>query len=180
MKITETAYQDNVQSIGYLQSNPNEIVLGNVSTPAYKYTNYAFGDQLKDNFSKSLSLSLSIPIFNNFQTKDNILKQKINVSNALIEEQSVKNDLRKKIEQAHIDVENAIANYSASKEQVDASSASYQNAKTKYENGVLSISDYLLELNTYTKAQSDYIQAKYKLIYDLKILDYYKGTPLSF
>jgi len=180
MKITETRYLNNIQNIGYLQSDPSEIVLGNVSTPVYKYTNYAFGDQFKDNFSKSLSLSLSIPIYSNRQVKNNINKQEITLKNTFLEEQSAKNDLRKKIEQTYIDVENAIAKYNATKEQVNASMASYENAKTKYVNGMMSMSDLLQQLNTYTKAQSENIQARYDLIYNLKILDYYKGVPLTF
>jgi outer membrane protein len=180
IKNTETTYMDNIQNIGYLQSDPSEIVLGNVSIPVYKYTNYAFGDQFKDNFSKSLSLSLSIPIYSNRQVKNNINKQEITLKNTFLEEQGAKNDLRKEIEQTYIDVENAIAKYNATKEQVNASMASYENAKTKYVNGMMSMSDLLQQLNTYTKSQSENIQARYDLIYNLKILDYYKGVPLTF
>jgi len=180
MQITETTYQNNIQNIGYLQSNPNEAVLGNVSTPIYNYSDYAFDKQLKDNFSKSLSLSLSIPIYSNRQAKNNIRKQEITLKNTLLDEQSAKNDLRKKIDQASIDVENSIAKYSATQEQVNASKASYENAKTKYDNGMMSMPNLLQELNTYTKAQSENIQARYELIYNFKILDYYKGIPLTF
>ena len=179
-KITETTYQNGIQDIGYLQSNPNEIVMGDVSVPVYNYLNYSFDKQLKDNFSKSLSLSLSIPIFNNGQVKNNIKKQEITLKNTLLEEQNAKNDLRKKIEQAYIDVENSIAKYNATKEQDNASLASYENAKAKYDNGMMSMSELLLELNKSTKAKSENIQARYELIYNIKILDYYKGVPLTF
>jgi len=180
MKISETTYLNNIQNIGYLQSNPNEIVMGNVSAPVYNYFDYAFDKQLKDNFSKSLSLSLSIPIYSNRQVKNNIKKQEITLKNTLLDEQSVKNDLRKEIEQASIDVENAIAKYGATKEQVSSSMASYENAKAKYENGMMNMSELIHELNSFTKAQSENIQARYELIYNLKILDYYKGIPLIF
>jgi outer membrane protein len=180
MKNTETTYLNTIQNIGYLQSSPSEIVVGNISTPIYTYTNYSFGDQFKDNFSKSLSLSLSIPIYSNNQVKNNIKKKEIMLKNTLLEEQGAKNDLRKVIEQKSIEVENAIAKYIATKEKANASQTSYENAKTKYENGMMSMTDLLIELNTYTKAQSENIQARYELIYNLKILDYYKGVPLTF
>jgi outer membrane protein len=179
-KITETTFLNEVQKIGYLQSNPSEIVLGNNSVPVYRNLDYPFNDQVKDNFSKSLMLSLSIPIYNNHQVRNNIMKQKINLQNVLIEEQNTRNDLRKTIEQSYINVENSIAKYNATREQELASKLSYENAKTKYENGMMSLSDFLQELNKYSKAQSENTQARYELVYNLKILDYYKGAPLTF
>jgi outer membrane protein len=179
-KLSEVNYQNNIQNIGYLQSDPSELVLGNVSNPVYTYSNYSFGNQLKDNLGLSLTLSLSIPIFNSHTVKNNIHIQKINLNNTILNEQGIKNDLRKKIEQAFIDVENSISNYNAAQEQVAASSASYQNSISKYENGMMNISDILIEINKNTKAQSEFIQAKYQLIYNLKILDFYKGSSLIF
>lgn len=174
-KQSELSYLNSVQPIGYLQSNNNEMVLGNVSQPVYSYSNYAFGNQLSDNLSKSLSLSLTIPIFNS-QTRYNIQKQKINLSNVELNEQVAKNALRKNIEQAYTDVENGIAKYNAAKEQIDALTMSFQNANTKYNNQLMSATDLLAEKNKYTQAQSDFIQAKFELIFKMKVLDFYKGT----
>lgn len=174
-KQSELSYLNSVQPIGYLQSNNNEMVLGNVSQPVYSYSNYAFGNQLSDNLSKSLSLSLTIPIFNS-QTRYNIQKQKINFSNAELNEQVAKNAFRKNIEQAYTDVENGIAKYNAAKEQIDALTMSFQNANTKYNNQLMSATDLLAEKNKYTQAQSDFIQAKFELIFKMKVLDFYKGT----
>lgn len=174
-KLTEVNYLNTVQNIGYLQSNSNEVVLGNVTQPIYSYNNYSFENQLSDNLSKSVSLSLSVPIFNS-QTRYNIQKQKINLDNAKLNEQVVKNTLQKNIEQAYTDVENGLAKYSATKEQMAALAASFQNANLKYDNQLMSASDLLAEKNKYTQAQSEYIQAKYELIFKMKVLDYYKGT----
>ncbi len=179
-KQSEISYINSIQNIGYLQSNPSEIVLGNVSSPVYSNSKYNFANQIKNNLGASLSLSLSIPIFNGHVVKNNIKIQQINLYNSLLNEEIVKNDLRKKIEQAYIDVENAISKYQATKEQLDASFASYQNMTYKFENGMLSTTDLLQEKNKYTKAMSESIQAKYQLIYNLKILDYYKSSSLMF
>ncbi|MFH0896039.1 MAG: TolC family protein [Bacteroidota bacterium] len=178
-KLSTLDYQNSIQEIGYLQSNPAEMVMGNVSNPVYTYSNYSYGKQFKDNFGLSFSLSLSVPIFNNHNTKNNISIQKINFRNALLNEQNIQSDLRKKIEQSCIDVENSYSKFIAAGEQVNASAASYQNSITKYYNGMMSLSDLFLDKNKNTKAQSELIQAKYQLIYDLKILDYYKGIPIT-
>jgi len=179
-KLSTLNYINSIQPIGYLQSNSGEIVVGNISTPAYTNRNYPFHKQLKDNFSKTISLSLTIPIFNNFTVKNNIQRQRINLNNARLNETIAQNDLRKNIEQAYIDAENSRGKYNAGNEQLAAVYASFQNSNVKYDNGLMTASDFLVEKNKYIKAQSDNIQAKFELIFRLKIIEYYKGTLLNF
>jgi outer membrane protein len=178
-RVTETTYFSETENIGYLQSDPTELVFANVSTPVYTDKKYSFRKQFSDNFSQSLSLSLSVPIFNNNQVKNNSRKQKIYLENAIIDNQIAENKLVKKIEQACIDVENALTKYNAGKVYIDAAKASYVNEKSKYENGMISMSDLIQESNAYRKSISEFIQTKYQLLYSLKILDYYKGIPIN-
>ena len=54
---------------------------GGIGTSYYHVnggTNPAFGRQFKDNFNKSIGISLNIPIFDHFQTRNNIRMAKIN------------------------------------------------------------------------------------------------------
>jgi outer membrane protein len=177
-KVADVNYINTIQNIGYLQSNSSEIVLGTVAQPVYNYSKYPFEKQINDNFSKSLSLSLSIPIYNS-QTRYNIQKQKISLENAKLNEIVAISSLQKNIEKAYTDVENGMAKYIATKEQVTALAASFENANLKYDNQLISTSDLLVEKNKYTQAQSDNIQAKYELLFFIKILDYYKGIPIK-
>ena len=97
-----------------------------------------------------------------------------------LHETIAQNDLRKNIEQAYIDAENSRGKYNAGNEQLAAVYASFQNSNVKYDNGLMTASDFLVEKNKYIKAQSDNIQAKFELIFRLKIIEYYKGTLLNF
>jgi len=178
-KLMETTYLQEITNIGYLQSNPSELVMANVSTPVNAYKNYSFGKQFSDNYSQSLALSLTVPIFNGNQVKNNVKKQKIYLENAILDEQLEENKLIKKIEQACIDVENAMTKYKAGKVYIDAAKASYDNVKSRYDNGMISTSDMIQESNSYQKSLSEFIQTKYQLMYSLKILDFYKGTPIN-
>ena len=75
----------------------------NFGTGYYKMSgrpNDPFGSQLRNNMSNSLGFSLRIPIFNRFQTRDNIRSAQIAVENNRIEMDKVKIELRKRIEQA--------------------------------------------------------------------------------
>src|SRR5690606_25211679 len=54
-----------------------------------------FGKQIQRNFAQSVGFTLSIPIFNNLQTRINVNRAKINYQNALANEQLANNNLSK-------------------------------------------------------------------------------------
>lgn len=172
--------QYNTQNIGYLQSNPSEVVSSLVPVTTTLKENYPFAKQFKDNFSQSLGLNLTVPIFNNGQVKTSIEKAKINVMNAQLDEQNTKNQLRKSVEQATTDLNAAIKKYEAVKEQATALELSYRNSEKKYGLGMINAIDFLIEKNNYIQARSDLLQAKYDSIFKMKVLDFYMGKPLTF
>lgn len=138
-----------------------------------------FGTQFKNNSGSNISLTLSVPIFSKFQNRTNIKVQEIKLENVKLSQKSQNNSLRKEIEQAYNDLTNSSAKYHALGEQLNAVKISYENSKTRYDNGLMSATDLLLEKNKLIKAESDILQSKYDLIFKSKVLDYYKGNPIS-
>lgn len=138
-----------------------------------------FWEQYKGNMSYYASVSLSIPIFNGWQTRTNVRNAKLAVRSAELEVQSVKNTLYKEIQQAETDAEAALRRYNASLKNVDALQESFRYTDQKFNIGMVSTTDYNLAKNNLTKAQSELVQAKYQYVFQTKILDFYKGLPLS-
>ncbi|MCK9203405.1 MAG: TolC family protein [Bacteroidales bacterium] len=141
---------------------------------------YPFFSQIWDNIGQSFSLGLSIPIYSNRQIKSNIDRAKINVMTAQLNEQNVKNVLRKSIEQNYTDLKAASKKYEATKEQLNAVEAAYLNAEKKYNVGVMNATDFLIQKNAFFQSQSTLIQAKYDYIFKSKILDFYQGKEIKF
>jgi len=179
-KQTNTSTTNTLENIGYLQSNPSSLVVGNVPQQATTVNNYPFGNQLGDNLNGTLSLGLSIPILNYLQVRNNVRKQRVNLGNAILSEELTKVNLRKSIEQVYANAENSSAQYKSAMEEVEANKAAYDISVAKYDQGKMIASDLILQKNSYTKALSDYLQAKYGLLFNSKILDYYKGVPITF
>jgi len=177
----KVSYQTSSQTyeIGYLQSNPSEIVMGNVdvNTPVYK--DYPFNVQIEDNFYQYLNLTLSIPVLNNKQVKTKISKAEINNQITKLEEQNIKNQLRKNIEQIFTDVKSAEKEYEASYEQLKTLKESYKNGEEKYNLGMINPVDFLLEKTKYINAENDLLKSKYNYIFKTKILDFYQGKPIT-
>lgn len=174
---TTTAYQD--KTIGYLQSNPSESVIGQVPLTTTSTQRYPFFNQFKDNFSQLIALNLTVPIFNNYKARNNIRLSKIAIENARLNEQAIKNTLRKNVEQAYTDQVAASKNFIATKEQLNSETRVYADMEKKYYAGLSSATDYLVEENNYFKALLANLQAKYECIFKTKVVDFYTGTPLT-
>jgi len=99
---------------------------------------------------------------------------------AKLDEQNTKNQLRKSIEQACTDLRSSMNKFYATKEQYNSSFVSYKNMETKYNVGMMTAIDYLIEKNNFFQAESKLIQSKYEYIFNTKILDFYQGKSITF
>ena len=169
-----------IQNIGYLQSNPSELVVGSISQQQTTTSNYPFGKQVRDNINGTLSVGVSISILNYLQVRNNVKKQVVDISNADLNEEQVKITLRKTLEQVYTNAENSRAQYNAAAEEVKANKAAYDIAVVKYDEGKAIASDLILQKNAYIKSLSDLLQAKYSMFFNDKILGYYTGKPIVF
>jgi outer membrane protein len=138
-----------------------------------------FGEQFSNSVNPYVGLSLSVPIFQQKQTKTQVKLAQIQVSNSELELIDIENDLRKYIEQACTDAQTAQSNYQALQEQLDAENESYQVADEMYNQGMINSVDFLLSKNNLIVAKNKFTQAKYNLILQNKIVEYYLVNTIS-
>lgn len=139
-----------------------------------------FEDQLDENYNKSLGLSLSIPIFNSWSAHSNVKRSALGLENVKLNDQQTKNQVYKSIVQAHSDANSGLLRYNAAQKAADAASQAYIYAEKKYNAGMLSSVEFLNVRNNKSRAETDLLQAKYDLIFRIKVIDFYLGRPLSF
>lgn len=166
------------QPIGFTDATGSQPLI--VYAPGRTSAKYPFVDQLNDNQSKNISLSLNVSIFNGFQVRNNVNRSKLNHKNAILNTELVRDQLQKNVQQSVADALAAQKKFGAVKNQLAALEQSYKNAEIRFANGVMNATDFNVARNNFTKAQSDLIQAKYDYTFKLKVLDYYQGKPLSF
>jgi len=138
-----------------------------------------FMDQFNENRNPSMGFGISIPIFNNSQTKTNIKNAKLGVRSSQIEVKSRRQMLYKEIQQANNDAFAYYERYLASERNVTAMQESFRYVQQKFDVGALNATDYSVAKANLFKAQSEYFQSKYQYVFQLKILDFYKGKPIS-
>jgi outer membrane protein len=136
-------------------------------------------DQLDLGMRPSIGFSLNIPIYQKKQVKTNIALAKIGYQNAELSEIDTRNQLRKNIEQAGLDVTSAQIEYEASLEKYQATKESSALSDEKFTQGIINSVDYLVTKTNLIVAESQLLQSKYNLIFSYKILDFYLGIPLS-
>ena len=138
-----------------------------------------FGAQLRDNFSQYIGLSLNIPIFNRFSTRNQVRKARIQQTTLNWQLEDAKKALYKEIQQAYYNAVNAESKFESSRTADEAAKASFNLMKEKYANGKATSTEFNEARTNWLKAVSDRIQAKYDYLFRTKILDFYKGVPLT-
>ncbi len=176
--IYDTSYL--LSTIGYVKGDQTLPVTAMLPVVSNNRQVSNLTDQLKNNFSQSLGLTLSVPIFNNRSVKTAVDIASANIATAMLNEQQVRNDIRKSIETVYTNQIAAGKKLIAVEEQMDMETRTYSDMKKKYGFGASSITDFLIEVNNFNKVFMQLIQAKYDYILKTKLIDFYLHKPLTF
>ena len=169
----------NTFETGYFVQGTNAPVYGLQPTGSYREI-YGFNDQVKDNIYKSVSITLSIPIFNNFNARANLQRALISSEQAKISAREIDNALRQNVETSYNNALAASKSYNASLRQVQAREEAYRMAKQRFDIGAATYVEYQVAENDLFRARSDMSRGKYEFIFRKKVLDFYQGKPLGF
>ena len=168
------------QQIGYVQGL-NTPVLSDIQVPSGQLVeNYPLQNQITDNISRALSLSLQVPIFNGYQVRSNVQRSMVSNQQAVINLQDTENTLRRLVETAYNDALAASKTYQSATKQVSARDEAFRMSKQRFDNGAVNFVDYQVSENALFQAKSDLVRAKYDFIFKKKVLDFYQGKPIEF
>ncbi|WP_136468274.1 TolC family protein [Flagellimonas onchidii] len=137
-----------------------------------------FRTQFKDNTSKFIGASLSVPISNGWANRSRVKQQKIAYlqakNNLEIQEQELF-QLLQQLVQAH----NALtAEYDQSKQKVKAQELAFAIAQKRYEKGLINAIDLFQAKNLYGVAQNENLQVGLRLKVNQSTIDFYQGLPI--
>lgn len=142
------------------------------------YKTQPFSDQIKDNFNQYIGLSLSVPIFNRFSTRNNIRSARLQLHSQQLTLDETKKALYKEIQQAYYNALAAQKQCTSSAAALKASETAFNLMEKKYENGKATSIEYQESKTSLAKAQSNNIQSIYTFIFRNKILNFYRGITL--
>lgn len=150
-----------------------------LSTNTSSMSNNAWGTQLKNNLTFGGGVTISIPLFDNRQTKTAVNK-------AMIQKQSYLLDLQDKQTTLYSTVENywlqAVTNqnkFKAAQVSTESAQASYELLSEQFKQGLKNIVELMTGKNNLLQAQQNELQSKYLAILNLNILEFYKTGEIK-
>ena len=139
----------------------------------------AFSSQLRNNQRKGVGLQMNIPIFTRFQNKIQIDNARLQVLNTELELESAKKLLRSDIETAQTNAIAAMNRFSSNQKAVSSMREAFRYSEEKFSVGLVNAVEYNTAKTKLAKSESDLLQAKYEFIFRTKLLDLYRGLPLT-
>lgn len=135
--------------------------------------NPSFGRQMRDNFNTYLGLSLNIPIFDAFSTRNSIRRAKAAETSARLQLDDNESTLYKAICQAYQNAMAAKAKLSAARVAEKATKEALDAMQMKFDFGKATPTELEQSRSEYIRARATAVQSLYELSLRKKILDFY-------
>ncbi len=177
LRLRATDHSIRIAQAGYMPTLSLSGGLGSNYYTNSEMSSDPFGRQLKNNFSQYIGLSLNIPIFNRFQTRNSVRSARLEQQNQQLTLDNTKKTLYKEIQQVCLNYGAAQAKFQSSSAAVRSSQDAFTLMQAKYENGKANITEFNEAKNNYLRAESDCAQARYELLYQHALLQFYRGQP---
>ena len=165
-----------IAKAGYL---PTISLSAGIGTNHTSGSDFTFGEQVKNGWNNSIGVSVSVPIFNNRQTKSAVQKAKLQRETSLLSLLDEQKTLYKTIEGLWLDANSAQQRYAAANEKLKSTQISYDLISEQFNLGMKNTVELLTEKNNLLQAQQEQLQAKYMAILNTQLLKFYQGDKLA-
>ena len=165
--------------------NAKAAALPTLSMSANMASNHAsginthFDRQMKKNWSNSLSLSLSVPIFDQKQTKTNVTKAKLATRNSELQLQDTEKKLYSNIENFWLQATTSQQQFIAAKSNVEDMTQSYELVSEQFRLGLKNIVELTTGKNNLLSAKQQMLQSKYMALFNMAMLRFYSGEKIK-
>lgn len=138
-----------------------------------------WAEQMKYGWNNMIGINLSIPIFNNRQTKSAVQKAQITYSSSQLDLINKQKELYSTIESLWLDALNAQQQYEAANSKLQSCQTRFDIVNEQFNLGIKNTVELLTEKNNLLSAQQQRVQAKYMAILDRALLDFYAGNDIK-
>ena len=158
---------------------PTVSLQASASASTNSLANNGWGDQMKSNFNSGAGVSVSVPIFDQRQTRTNVNKARIQRESNLLALQDQQKQLYQTIENYWLDATNNQQKFRAAKVTVESEQQSYDLLQEKFNVGLTNIVELMTGKDRLLVAAQNCLQSKYVTILNLQMLKFYAGAGLS-
>lgn len=154
---------------------PNVNLTGGIGTSTNSLSNNGWGTQLKSNFDATAGVTLSMPIYDQRQTKTAVNKARIQQQQAQLDLQDQQKQLYQTIEGFWLDATVNQQKFRTAVLTVQSEQQSYDLLSEQFRLGLKNIVELMTGKDRLLHAQQNLLQSKYMTILNLRLLQFYQG-----
>jgi outer membrane protein len=176
LNIESAALGVKVAKAGYI---PTIGLTAGIGTNHTTGSDFTFSEQVKNGWNNTAGLSVSVPIFNNRQTKSAVQKAKLQQETSQLDLQDKQKALYKSIEGYWLEAVNSQQRYAAAEKKQQSAQTSFELVSQQFDLGMKNIVELLTEKNTLLSARQETLQAKYMAVLNAQLLKFYQGEKVE-
>ncbi len=134
-----------------------------------------FGDQLENNRSESVSLSVNLPIFNRLRTRSQVQRARVIYENARINVESTQQQIGVEVRQAYLDYVTARKEYEVTQRQLVFREQALEATRERYNVGAATLVELTQAQSDFVQASQDAVTARYTIFVRKRLIRYYTG-----
>lgn len=147
--------------------------------PEFERENVPYFKQLNNNFGQGLGVNVNVPIFNQYRNDINVQRAELGVQQQALQNEQAKQTLKQNIQRAIADARAAAQALKAAERTIDATRQAYENAQKRFDLGAINAFELTTAKNNFDNAEIDLISAKYQYLFNIKVVEFYQGKPLT-
>ena len=158
---------------------PNVNLTGGVTTSTNSLSGTGWGSQFKSNVNTSLGVGVSVPIYDGRSTKTAVNKAKIQQLQAQLNLLDEQKTLYTDIQQFWLNATTNQQKYKAASSSVESAKQSYDLLSEQFRLGLKNIIELMTGKDNLLSAQQNQLQSKYLALYNLQMLNFYRGGEIK-
>ncbi len=139
----------------------------------------SWGKQVKSNLTGGAGVNLSIPLFDQRQTKTNIRKAKLQRQEMQLSLKEKEKELWSTIEGYWLDAQTNQARFRSSQANVKSAQESFNLLSEQFKEGLKNIQELTTGKTTLLNAEQNRLESKYTTILSMQMLNFYGGGEIS-
>ena len=152
---------------------PTLSLSGGFTSSTNSLANNSWGNQMKTNTNMSAGLTVSVPIFDGWQTRSSVNRAKISQQQAQLDLLDQQKTLYQTIEDYWLDATTNQQKFRAAKITVESEQQSYDLLNEKFDLGLTNIIELLQGKDKLLSAQQNLLQSKYMTLLNMQLLRFY-------
>ena len=140
------------------------------------FENMSFGSQMRENLTKMIGLSLSIPIFDGLSTHTNVKRARLQETQAKLQLDQVETELYRSIQSAYYQATGARESYLTALTTEETAREAFNAMQEKYNIGRATPQEFEQSKNTLLGMTLQRIRSHYECLLRYRVLKFYEGT----